>query len=49
MKYETNSTAKRKATWSQKLDFYLLNGRLRDKWRVFHRYKQSSFTLKRVK
>jgi len=30
--------------------FYLQNGHLRDnKWRVFRCYKQSSFTLKRVK
>jgi len=36
VKYETNSAAKRKAIWSQKLDFFLQNGRLREnKWRVF--------------
>jgi len=28
-KYETNSAAKRKASWLQKLDFYLQNGHLR--------------------
>jgi len=51
VKYETNGAAKRKALWSQKLDLYLRNGRLRDKkWRVFDSCKQSSFTLvRRVK
>jgi len=53
VKYETNSAAKRKAIWSQKFIStckHLQNGRLRNnKWRVFHCYKQSSFTLKRVK
>jgi len=50
-KYETNNVAKRKEDRTHKFAPCLQNGRLRvNKWRVwFHCYKQSSFTLKRVK
>jgi len=51
VKCETNCAAKRKAIWSQKFDFYLqtLAKWSLEKQQVAGVYKQSIFTLKRVK